>query len=329
MNRRTLIQGGAAALALGALGVGAFVQRRRGQDARMSEAITEAWPELGEGIFWLKPNLDDARMVVPDRPHSKEESRVGGFGRTRTFHVSTNSLRLRNGPLGAKSGKRILCMGDSVTFGWGVPDDQSYPVQLERELRARGHDVEVLNAGVPAQSIFGMKRFVEMQAAALDVDAVLWTRRPQLNLPSPIGDYVRELRHAQNALPNAKFGVVLTPVSRFDPYGVAHYADEEKELRRKLTVPLVELSPVFFRAQTKGVVCEGLDQLTMKHWDGRVIEQAPRPEFDLPPSFYAAFEADHDLKEHLFFDSGHPDAEGFTLFARTVADLVEDNGWLG
>jgi hypothetical protein len=329
MNRRRLIQGGAAALALSALGLGGFVQWRRGQGARMSEPITESWPELGQGIFWLKPNLDGARMVVPDRPHSKEESRLGNFGRTRTFYVSTNGLRLRNGPLGPKTGTRILCMGDSVTFGWGVPDDMSYPAQLERELKARGHQVEVLNAGVPAQSIFGMKRFVETQAAAMEVDAVLWTRRPQLNLPSPVGDYVRELQHAQKALPNAKFGVVLTPVSRFDPYGVANYANEEKELRRKLTLPMVELSPIFFRAQTKGVVCEGLDELTMKHWDGTIIEQGTRPEHDLPPSFYAAFEDDHDLKEHLFFDSGHPDAEGFTLFAKTVADLVEDNGWLG
>ena len=42
---------------------------------------------------------------------------------------------------------RILCVGDSVTNG-GAPTNQAdtYPYQLERMLRDRGHDVQVLNA---------------------------------------------------------------------------------------------------------------------------------------------------------------------------------------
>lgn len=45
---------------------------------------------------------------------------------------------------------RILGLGDSFTFGWGVEEEQTFLRVLERRLRAAGHNVEVLNAAVPA-----------------------------------------------------------------------------------------------------------------------------------------------------------------------------------
>ncbi len=43
---------------------------------------------------------------------------------------------------------RILCMGGSTTFGSHVDDDATWPRFLEKELRERGVDAEVLNGGV-------------------------------------------------------------------------------------------------------------------------------------------------------------------------------------
>lgn len=43
---------------------------------------------------------------------------------------------------------RILAFGDSLTAGYGVPQSAAFPVQLEKALKAKGHDVEVINAGV-------------------------------------------------------------------------------------------------------------------------------------------------------------------------------------
>ena len=37
--------------------------------------------------------------------------------------------------------------GDSLTAGFGLPADQSFPAQLERRLRADGTDVRVVDAG--------------------------------------------------------------------------------------------------------------------------------------------------------------------------------------
>jgi acyl-CoA thioesterase-1 len=42
----------------------------------------------------------------------------------------------------------IVAFGDSLTAGLGLPQGQAFPAQLEAALKARGHDVTVVNAGV-------------------------------------------------------------------------------------------------------------------------------------------------------------------------------------
>jgi acyl-CoA thioesterase I len=42
----------------------------------------------------------------------------------------------------------ILAFGDSLTAGYGLPAEQAFPVKLEAALRAKGHDVTVINGGV-------------------------------------------------------------------------------------------------------------------------------------------------------------------------------------
>ena len=50
----------------------------------------------------------------------------------------------------------IAASGDSNIAGLGVAPGDSYPAQLERWLRARGHDVRVLNTGVTGDTTAGL-----------------------------------------------------------------------------------------------------------------------------------------------------------------------------
>ncbi|MCB1504214.1 MAG: arylesterase [Hyphomicrobiaceae bacterium] len=43
---------------------------------------------------------------------------------------------------------RIIALGDSLTAGYGLPPGQAFPDVLQIALRARGHNVEVANAGI-------------------------------------------------------------------------------------------------------------------------------------------------------------------------------------
>jgi acyl-CoA thioesterase-1 len=43
---------------------------------------------------------------------------------------------------------QIVAFGDSLFSGYGLKRDNAFPAQLEKSLKARGHNVEVTNAGV-------------------------------------------------------------------------------------------------------------------------------------------------------------------------------------
>jgi len=54
-----------------------------------------------------------------------------------------------------ESGKplKLVAFGDSLTAGLGLPAAAAFPAKLEAALRARGYNVEVVNAGVSGDTI--------------------------------------------------------------------------------------------------------------------------------------------------------------------------------
>ena len=65
------------------------------------------------------------------------------------YSVLINSVGLRDNEFNLDKGNkfRIVCLGDSWTIGWGVNLEESYPKQLERFLRGKGQNVQVINCG--------------------------------------------------------------------------------------------------------------------------------------------------------------------------------------
>jgi len=64
------------------------------------------------------------------------------------FTVNDLGFRGRSFNPKKKSAKlRIFCLGGSTTAGHSLNNDETWPIFLESELRQRGYDVEVVNAG--------------------------------------------------------------------------------------------------------------------------------------------------------------------------------------
>ncbi len=93
--------------------------------------------------------------------------------------VSFNGLGLRDAeraPRPAAGAYRILALGDSVTFGMGVAQEQTYPRQAEALLNGRGGagpQVEVLNMGMPGYNTLHELALLKESGLALEPDMVV------------------------------------------------------------------------------------------------------------------------------------------------------------
>lgn len=71
---------------------------------------------------------------------------------------------------------RIVCIGDSWTFGLNVPEGKSYPAYLESFLKkdVLGMRIEVVNAGMPGNRAEEMIRFLEKNIDILTPDCIIF-----------------------------------------------------------------------------------------------------------------------------------------------------------
>lgn len=89
--------------------------------------------------------------------------------------VRYNELGLRDDPIAPKSKEeyRILFLGDSVTFGWGVAQDQIFTARLQRLLAAKfEHPIRVINTGVGGYDTAQEVTYFKSAGLALKPDTV-------------------------------------------------------------------------------------------------------------------------------------------------------------
>ncbi len=101
--------------------------------------------------FAFSPYRPDGRLGFTLRPGVQ----VRHADRDFSVSVAVNALGMRGPERGASKPAgtaRILLLGDSFAFGWGVEQDETFGARLERLLTERVGPVEVLPAAVPGWS---------------------------------------------------------------------------------------------------------------------------------------------------------------------------------
>ena len=66
------------------------------------------------------------------------------------LRIETRSIRFEDIK---NNNPRIVCFGDSVTFGWNIRYDFSYPYLLEKNLAGKYPEIKVINCGVGGNTI--------------------------------------------------------------------------------------------------------------------------------------------------------------------------------
>ena len=91
------------------------------------------------------------------------------------YTVTTNAWGFRDHEITPKRKDvyRIITLGDSFTYGWGVDLEHTWPKVLEATLREAGRAVEVLNLGAPGASPRGYAEIATRALSVLEPDLVL------------------------------------------------------------------------------------------------------------------------------------------------------------
>lgn len=139
----------------------------------------DPWAEWGN----VRVQLTEAHFFEPDREllwtlrrKAVIDVPAAGFRRVR---INARGLRGAELPVRrAPDELVVLCLGDSVTFGLGLSEDETWPARLAAVLRAApefaGRPVRVINGAVPGwSSVQGMRLLARMKEVGPDV-VVFW-----------------------------------------------------------------------------------------------------------------------------------------------------------
>ena len=124
------------------------------------------------GAFLPAPAQDTSQgisLVYP--PNSEMHMRSAEFANS----AYTNRLGFRGPDVPLRNPKafRIVVLGDSFTFGWGVEYEQCWVAQLAERLRAKIPNVEVLNLGNSGTHSTYYAQLAEVAVPLLRPDVVL------------------------------------------------------------------------------------------------------------------------------------------------------------
>jgi acyl-CoA thioesterase-1 len=142
----------------------------------------------------------------------------------------------------AHSATTVVCLGDSLTEGYGVEAEDAFPSVVERRLRDRGHDVRIVNAGISgATSASGVSRLQWQLRAAPELLILALGGNDGLRGIDPVSTR-KNLASAIELARSRGVKVILAGMRLPPNYGPDYVAAFERifpELAREYELPLI------------------------------------------------------------------------------------------
>jgi len=124
---------------------------------------------LDRGLEWYLNRIGYFKALTPDITEAYKTEEF-------TITATMSSQGLRNGEVTVPKPKnvyRILALGDSFTFGWGINLEDSWLKLLEKKLHADGKKVEIVNAGIPGAGVHEETLICQAYKDYIGADALL------------------------------------------------------------------------------------------------------------------------------------------------------------
>ncbi|MDP7423685.1 MAG: GDSL-type esterase/lipase family protein [bacterium] len=108
-----------------------------------------------------------------------------------TMKYKTNSLGFRDIEFSDKKEgtERVVCIGDSVTFGDGVTMEQTYAKVLEQKIRKRGENWQVINAGSQGLTSIAALHMIKRRILPLNPKTLIYCLCVNDDAPAEISDF--------------------------------------------------------------------------------------------------------------------------------------------
>ena len=292
--------------------------------------------------------LDD-ELIYSLRPNRERVAVNEEF----TEHASTNSVGLRDDPIRARAefDERIVVLGDSMIFGHGVDDNESFPNQLEAVLRESNRNVDVINAGIKGYGTDGAYKLWTSRLAplGLEPDLVIFAiylndlhdniGQPLYSIESgaltpldPTKNWIYLLgnieRHVPEFLRNRiLYGLVLSRFIGRDVYRVLPDLNEAELIdwaARKALLQITDLAAVGRREGFRVMVLGVPYRDGAPHFYDWLAPAAKRGVRFFDPSLDPSWSKE---EQHLFFDTDyHFTPAGNRLLAEMVAKALRVEG---
>ena len=109
-------------------------------------------------------------------------------------HDKNHMRRTTSFPPKSDGRLRIIIVGDSLTYGYGVREEETYAMQIEAALK-RDFDVEVLNLGVSGHQSEDILKKVKEYTPLLQPDLIVYGVCLNDFLPSGVGQYENNMAY--------------------------------------------------------------------------------------------------------------------------------------
>lgn len=332
--------------------------------ARFAVAFVLPWILLEVGlrvVGWQPPDMRPRVALFPRFPDFYEPSRELGWVLKPNldwqgmevgipFRTDAEGHRL-HGDGAAGTTLAVDAIGDSSTFGFGVPENDTYPAQLERKLRASTGDasLRVRNLGVPGYTSYEARILAERDGPRAPVTLVMMGFNDHFPATRTRFTSLWVRRAAYACFRSRACALLFDRATRTDPGApsappkiatryVPDVAPDEyrDQLVRTIRALRAESSEPILLVYPSIAMTDGLRQQIAEYWkqpldqvDANLAAHTQYQQLtrdvaaeqnvrlvDLPPVFDAAGNV------ALHFDWVHPNAEGQALIAETASRPV-------
>lgn len=276
-------------------------------------------------------------------PNAKRINTVEETGAKWSYAINSSGFR---GPEFGDKGlgsQKIAYIGDSFTFGWGVNQDELYPIYLEEELEKEPYNLKIntYNFGVPGYNTFHQLHQLTSITKEYELDLVILgfvlnDAEPQMNVirkPAETYENVNSwlLSHTKHKINRKIFSkrqvlvpghVHMEPLNKaFEQKNVKWKKSKESffsivNLCNQENIPLLVVIFPGYNVKFDSSYCCNVIHDEVVSWS----QEAKVDYIDLLPYFLGT-----NNEFYIVKGDGHPNAEAFKKTAKILAPIVANH----